>query len=119
MAWSNHILSAFWRALPRLVAVVVLGSIALPLGATKDVHAAGCYVRGAPLFVSSKNFAEHDVALTESGATIKAYIGNTLGTVVSRDVGAFGSAAPAGLSAARLPPPAKPGQVVGHVSPSS
>ena len=80
MAWSNHILSAFWRALPRLVAVVVLGSIALPLGATKGVHAAGCYVRGAPLFVSSKNFAEHDVALTESGATIKAYIGNTLGT---------------------------------------
>jgi hypothetical protein len=41
--------------------------------------AAACYVRSAPMFARAKNFPEHDVALTDSGATIKGYVGNALG----------------------------------------
>jgi len=56
------------------------GLLAPQLVGGSPVHAAGCYVRSAPLFTKAKNFADNDVAIAESSATLKGAIGNAYGT---------------------------------------
>jgi hypothetical protein len=67
------------RSARLFLSFALLGTI---VSAASPVQAAGCYVRSAPLAVSApKNFADNDIVLSSSSATLKGAVsGNGYGT---------------------------------------